>query len=84
MADDAGVTKGDVAGLNGGRPEPEVTSQPPVSVLDVLKSTKLDDAAKFGVFHGLVEAGKLTNKEVVNSVLHLVRRRDGVTQNVER
>ena len=44
-----------------------------VNVVDVLKSTQLDDAAKFDVFRGLVECGKLTNKEVVNSILHLVR-----------
>ena len=45
-----------------------------VSVFDVLKSPNLDDAGKFDVFRGLVEGGKLTNKEVVNSILHLVRR----------
>ena len=44
-----------------------------VSVVEILKSPHLDDAGKFDVFRGLVEAGKLTNKEVVNSVLHLVR-----------
>ncbi len=44
-----------------------------VSVVEILKSPHLDDAGKFDVFRGLVEAGKLTNKEVVNSILHLVR-----------
>ena len=45
-----------------------------LSVTDVLKSPTLNDAAKFDVFKGLVEGGKLTNKEVVNAILHLVRR----------
>ena len=46
-----------------------------ISVVDVLKSTNLDDSGKFDVFRGLVEGGKLTNKEVVNSILHLVRKK---------
>ena len=45
----------------------------PLSVSDVLKSPTLNDDAKFDVFKGLVEGGRLTNKEVVNAILHLVR-----------
>lgn len=30
------------------------------------------DSLKFGVLIGLVEVGQVTNKEVVNTVLHLV------------
>jgi hypothetical protein len=45
-----------------------------MSVSDVLSSTTLNDSAKFEIFRGLVEGGKLTNKEVVNAILHLVRK----------
>jgi hypothetical protein len=52
----------------------KMSTKTTVSVVDVLKSTNLDDAGKFDLFRGLVEGGKLTNKEVVNSILHLVRK----------
>ena len=44
-----------------------------VSVYEILKSTTMDTVAKFDVFRGLVEGGRLTNKEVVNAILFLVR-----------
>jgi len=59
-----------------GIPDPSATEaelkKSRLSAQEVLKSTSLDDGGKFGAMRGLVEAGRLTNKEVVNSVLHLV------------
>lgn len=56
-----------------GKMTTDVDAVDKMSVSDVLKSPTLNDAAKFDVFKGLVEGGKLTNKEVVNAILHLVR-----------
>lgn len=68
-------------GKGGGTPDAGSGSKSEVTLLkkdtpalqDVLRATKMDDEGKFGAIKSLVEDGKLTNKEVVNSVLHLVR-----------
>jgi ammonia channel protein AmtB len=39
---------------------------------DQVVSMSTSDNLKFGVLIGLVEVGQVTNKEVVNTVLHLV------------
>ena len=44
-----------------------------LTAAEVMKSKSLDDSAKFEVFKSMVTEGKISNKEVVNSVLHLVR-----------
>ena len=48
-------------------------SVPKVSITEVLASKHLNDASKFHVFTGLVQDGQMSNKEVVNSILYLVR-----------
>ena len=44
-----------------------------LTAAEVMKSKSLNDSAKFEVFKSMVTEGKISNKEVVNSVLHLVR-----------
>ena len=44
-----------------------------LTAAEVMKSKSLDGSAKFEVFKSMVTEGKISNKEVVNSVLHLVR-----------
>jgi hypothetical protein len=58
------------------KPEPGPAPRAPesLSAREVLGSSKMDDEGKFASLRSLVEAGKLANKEVVNSVLHLVSR----------
>lgn len=46
---------------------------PKVSISEVLASKHLNDASKFHLFSELVQDGQMSNKEVVNSVLFLVR-----------
>lgn len=41
------------------------------SVEDVLKSSEKDEV-KFGLLVGLIEGGQVSNKDVVDTVLHLV------------
>ena len=54
--------------------EAEVAKKPLAKATagDVIKSKKMDDSAKFEIFKGMVAEGSISNKEVVNSVLHLV------------
>ena len=54
--------------------EAEVAKKPlaKATAADVIKSKKMDDSAKFEIFKGMVAEGSISNKEVVNSVLHLV------------
>ena len=54
--------------------KPKIASTvPKVSITEVLASKHLNDASKFHVFTGLVQDGQMSNKEVVNSILYLVR-----------
>ena len=43
------------------------------NTLEILTAKHLNDSSKFEVFKGLIEVGKMSNKEVVNAVLYLVR-----------
>ena len=58
---------------------PKNTSKPPsaaaakLNTLEILTAKHLNDGSKFEIFKGLIEVGKMTNKEVVNAVLYLVR-----------
>ena len=44
-----------------------------LNTLEILTAKHLNDSSKFEIFKGLIEVGKMTNKEVVNAVLYLVR-----------
>ena len=44
-----------------------------LNTLEILTAKHLNDGSKFEIFKGLIEVGKMTNKEVVNAVLYLVR-----------
>ena len=50
---------------------PAVATKP--NTLEILTANHLNDCSKFEIFRGLIEAGKMSNKEVVNAVLYLVR-----------
>ncbi|XP_020284332.1 uncharacterized protein LOC109855007 [Pseudomyrmex gracilis] len=39
----------------------------------------MNDSLKFAVLIGMVEVGQVSNREVVNTVLHLVRKLDEIT-----
>ena len=58
---------------------PKNTSKTPsaavakLNTLEILTAKHLNDGSKFEIFKGLIEVGKMTNKEVVNAVLYLVR-----------
>ena len=54
----------------------KVSSKPKVSVDEVLRSKHLNDASKFHVFKELVQEGQMSNQEVVNSILYLVRKKN--------
>ena len=43
------------------------------NTLEILTAKHLNDTSKFEIFKGLIEVGKMSNKEVVNAVLYLVR-----------
>ena len=43
------------------------------NTLEILTAKHLNDSSKFEIFKGLIEVGKMSNKEVVNAVLYLVR-----------
>ena len=43
------------------------------NTLEILTAKHINDSSKFEVFKGLIEVGKMSNKEVVNAVLYLVR-----------
>lgn len=45
-----------------------------LNTLEILTAKHLNDGSKFEIFKGLIEVGKMTNKEVVNAVLYLVRK----------
>ena len=45
-----------------------------LNTLEILSAKHLNDGSKFEIFKGLIEVGKMTNKEVVNAVLYLVRK----------
>ena len=45
-----------------------------LNTFEILTARHLNDASKFEIFKGLIEVGKMTNKEVVNAVLYLVRK----------
>ena len=53
----------------------KISSKPKVSVDEVLRSKHLNDASKFHVFKELVQEGQMSNQEVVNSILYLVRKK---------
>ena len=54
--------------------KPKIASTvPQVSITEVLASKHLNDANKFHVFTELVQDDQMSNKEVVNSILYLVR-----------
>ena len=55
------------------KPAAKIASVPKVSITEVLASKHLNDASKFHVFTELVQDGQMSNKEVVNSILYLVR-----------
>ena len=71
----------EVRKLNSESPSPVKNSKvsskatnPKVSVDEVLRSKHLNDASKFHVFKELVQQGQMSNQEVVNSILYLVRK----------
>ena len=43
-----------------------------MTAAEILADAALSDEEKFGRFRELIEAGGMSNKEVVDSVLHLV------------